>query len=130
MGFTGTFEFHGEQKKVNPEIWSQKYPLAVFFFFPVKLKSARETHFFWRFWVFSRAERCFHAHFFPFFSRPLFFFTGTRLVFFHGQKSSFTGRNLVFPQLGIFSQLSPPSDKILFENPSEIEYESIIFRDQ
>ena len=49
---------------------------TVFFFFGVKLKSGRETHFWHFLQVFSQEKIGFHAHFFPFFcdfSRLLFF---------------------------------------------------------
>ena len=71
------------------------------------------------------------------FSRTLFsvfyapFFYGHPVCFF------FAGKNLVargefkfVPQSRIFSQLTQPNDKIFFANPNEIEYKSIIFRDQ
>ena len=47
------------------------------FFFPVKTKSVRESHFrpFFRF--FSRAKNCFHGHFFHFFHAHFSCFTGT-----------------------------------------------------
>jgi len=56
-----------------------------FFFFPVKTKSARESHFCPFFRFSSRVEKLFHGHFFPFF--PVFF-TGTQI--------GFTGRTLSF----------------------------------
>ena len=100
------------------------------FFFPVRLKSARETHFFGVFGFFHGQDDVFTHTFFRFF-HALFFFSRALVWFF------FTGKNLVsrgeisfFPQFCIFSQLSQPSDKILFGNPYEIEYKSIIFRDQ
>ena len=63
------------------------------FFFPVKIKSARESHFCPFFPFFSRVENRFHGHFFRFF--PVFF-TGTQIGFTGGvyQKSyHFRGEN-------------------------------------
>ena len=63
------------------------------FFFPVKTKSARESHFCPFFRFSSREEKLFHGHFFRFF--PVFF-TGTKNRF-HGQNLSksyhFRGEN-------------------------------------
>ena len=90
------------------------------FFFPVKIKSARESYF-WPFFGFFHGHFCvftptflpifqfFHAHFF--FSRALFIFFfvfsrffhghkihfhGHKTDFFHGQLFFFTGTKLIF----------------------------------
>ena len=65
------------------------------FFFCVKLKKGRESHFWPFFQFFSRAKIVFHAHFFPLFwdfSRPLFFHAHF-CDFFHGLKIWFHAQN-------------------------------------
>ena len=62
-----------------------------FFLFPVKIKSARESHF-WPFFDFFHGRKsCFHAHFFPLFHGQSKVFTDTFLDFFTG-RFFFTGR--------------------------------------
>ena len=61
------------------------------FFFPVKIKSARESHF-WPFFDFFYGRKSrFHAHFFPLFHGQSKVFTDTFLGFFTGG-FFFTGR--------------------------------------
>ena len=67
----------------------------MFFFFSCEKKSARENLFFFGFWISTRSESVFHAHFFLFFSR-IRFFTGTIFYFFTGRIILFTGRIFIF----------------------------------
>ena len=54
------------------------------------------------FLIFSRVDFFFYAHFFPCFSRPFLFFTGTRFLFFHGENISFTAKILIFLGVDLF----------------------------
>ena len=54
---------------------------TVFFFFPVKIKIARESHFWPFFRFFSRVKSRFHACIFHFFHAHFFVFTDTFLLF-------------------------------------------------
>ena len=102
------------------------------FFCPVKKKKKLPVKNLFGFFsdFFSLAEKCFHAHFFLFFSRPLVFFTGTLLVFFHGLKIGFTGTNLnFFPGWYFFSKnliFSHHNGKIISATHAKIE-SKIIF---
>ena len=71
------------------------------FFFPVKKKVARESHF-WPFFQFFHGQFLFFTGiflpFFEFFHGQKLSFTGKNLIFFwfHGQLCVFTGKNLIF----------------------------------
>ena len=84
------------------------------FFFPVKIKSARESHFWGVFRFFSRAENRFHAYFFHFFHGHSSNFTGTFLKIFTGWKFSVSGAKILillicpwkFSEIRIFRKFS------------------------
>ena len=88
----------------------------MFFFFPVKTKSVRESHF-WHFLpFFSRVQNHFHARIFDifhgqsgiftdtfkdFFTGMNYFFTGRKMKYFTGRYLVFTDRNLELPPASI-----------------------------
>ena len=95
-----TVRYHKLDEAVNFVFYHRLYILndisLSVFFFCVKLKSERESHFWPYLQFFSRAKIVFHAHFFPLFwnfSRPLFVFTPTFAIFFHGLKIWFHAQN-------------------------------------
>ena len=66
------------------------------FFFPVKIKSARENHF-WRFFGFFHGWKCLFTHtYFSFFHAHFVFSRGLILYFFTDRIFRFTGRILIF----------------------------------
>ena len=71
-------------------------PTAVFFFFPEKMKSARENGFWHCFWFFSREEFFFSPTFFWISLGQSKVFSGTFSYFFSGWLFFFSGRNLRF----------------------------------
>ena len=69
---------------------------ASVFFFPVKTKSVRESHFGHFLPLFSRVQNHFHARIFDIFHGQSRFFTDTFKDFFTGMNFFFTGKKLEF----------------------------------
>ena len=81
--------------KEIPHLYGCTHCQTVFFFSREKKKCPWKP-FLLVFWIFSRAESVFHAHFFLFFSRTLFFSRALFLYFFTGRIFRFTGRIFFF----------------------------------